>query len=199
MSELKSLLKNKSYSELNELEQAFILQNMSAEDYEKERQIVIMTEKLKLRQAHLSPEKAIKAELMAKMRAKKQQNWLAALPYGIAASLLLYAGIFYFSQKKASDNLIISNKIEVKENKNVALIVPQNTDILDTSNVLITELKTIIKKPKKQNNKPVLLSDEDAEEKALLLSFNRKNPNLEWQSEDEEEDLDKSTLKCTAN
>jgi hypothetical protein len=195
MSELNKLLKEKSYSELTELERAFVLQNMSAEDYETEHQIVIMTEKLKLSQAHLTPQKAIKTELMAKMHAKTRQKWVVALPYGIAASLLLFAGIFYFSQKKTKGNLIVENKIENKE----PIIIAQKTTIIDSSNLLITELKTIKNKPKKQNKKPVLLTNEDAEEKALLLSFNRKNPNLEWQSEDEEEDLDKSTLKCSAN
>ena len=39
-----------------------------------------------------------------------------------------------------------------------------------------------VAKYKKQNKKPVLLPDEETEEHALLLSFNRKNPNLEWQS-----------------
>jgi hypothetical protein len=196
MSELKSLLKEKKYSELTQLERAFVLQNMSAEDYETEHQITVMTEHLKLSQAHLTPQKASKAALMAKMHVKKRQNWAIALPYGIAASLLLCAGIFYFLQKKISDNLIVKNDLEIKKE---TVIIPQKTAIIDSSNLLITELNTIKKKPKKQNSKTVLLSDEEAEEKALLLSFNRHNPNLEWQSEEDDDNLEKSTLKCTSH
>ena len=197
MSKLNKLLKEKNYSELTELERAFVLQNMRPEDYETERKIVVMTEKLKLSQGHLVPQKAIKAALMTKMHAKTRQKWTIFIPYGIAASLLLCAGIFYYSQKKAHNNLIVENKIDFNDIKKETVIVPQKKTIMDTSNVLISKLKTIKIKIKKHNNKPVLLYNADAEEKALLLSFNRKNPNLEWQEEDEEENVEQSTLKCS--
>ncbi len=40
----------------------------------------------------------------------------------------------------------------------------------------------------------------ETDEDALLMSFNRKNPNLEWQEEDEEIlNSAQSTLRCEAN
>lgn len=194
MSELKSLLKQKSYSELTDEEQVFVSQNISQEDYEAEHQIVVLSEKLKQNQAHLVPNSVIRAELMAKMNASSQQNGSLSMIYRIAASLLfcLGIGLFYFLQKDKTPNSIttiqMGTKIETKEN------VIENNIILKKD-----ELKAIKKANKKQKIKPVLRVTKDAEEEALALSFNRKNPNLAWQDDDEDTNVEKSTLKCTPN
>jgi hypothetical protein len=193
MIKIEALLKEKSFSELTELEQLFVLKRMSVEDYEAEHQIVLLSEKLKDNQAYLTPNSAIKAELMGKMRAKNASSRVFTMPYRMAAGLLFCFGIFYFLIKNNKNDLIQKTEIN-------AQIKAVDRSQLAQIDVVKNELKPIKLIKNKRIKKPILINKKYNEEEALLMSFNRKNPNLAWQEEDEEViNSEQSKLQCNFN
>jgi hypothetical protein len=191
---LETLLKHTSFADLTETEQDFVLKTMSGEDYEAARQIVVLSEKLKLSQTYLAPNPALRAQLLTKMQTPTKRISIWNMPYRIAASLLFCIGLFFFLQKNKERNAIKETLVETKvEPKIVELpkVIPPTLSPKATTN--------IEKNHNKHHAKPIPVAPKEDDNEALAQSFNRKNPNLEWQTEDDEVVLEKSTLHGKPN
>lgn len=192
---LHALLKQKSYSDLTEIEQAFVLKMMSSEDYEAEHLIVVMSEKLKQNQAHLAPNPALRAYLLAKIHIPTKQIGVWSMPYRVAASVVFCFGLCYFWQK---------NKVAIASHETIAEIKPMPTEQITTPKptqmIASPVFKRVVKKKNFHSKKAILHVPEQSEEEALAASLNRKNPNLAWQTDEEDADiLDKPMLQCKPN
>ncbi len=197
MIKIEELLKQKFFSELTEKERLFVLKKMSEIDYKNEQKIVFGVEKIKDNQTNLMPNSALKVELLAKMRAKSNKNRILPMVYRIAASLLFCSFILiYFFKKNTIKNTALIAKNEFK----MDITNDKKGLILNDLNTPKIELKAINKNKIKQLNPIKLNTKKETEETALLMSFNRKNPNLEWQNEDEDNVIfDNKKLECKAN
>jgi hypothetical protein len=196
MMNLETLLKEKSYAYLTETERAFVLQNMTVEDYEAEHQILVLSEKLKQNQAHLAPNHALKAQLLAKMQAPAKPNLPWQTTFRIAASLLFCIGLFFFLQKNKVENSLSET---ITESKVIPSVIPPITQ-LPTPIIESQPIKYLKKKSPKRSAKQMPVVPKEDDEDALAQSFNRKNPNLAWQTEEDEVVIsEKPTLQCTPN
>jgi hypothetical protein len=200
MRQLIALLKQKPFVELTEKERAMVLKTTTVEDYEAERQMVILSDKLKQKQAEITPNQAIKAQLMAKMNAKTAIDFKPKnnqkIYYRLAASVLLCIGFIYLfkyknAQNKVEKTAIVSIKKDTINAINLNNNLPVNKGIKP---IIALKNKQIISKPT-----PSVKTENLSDEAALALSFNRKNPNLTWQTEAEEVDIsEKTPLQCTS-
>ena len=177
LNKLKKLMREKPFPALNEAERNLVLTNMSAEDYEAERAVVLLSEKLKKEQAQLAPSAALRERLTAKMALKNPPKRVRLLPYGIAASLLILVSLYCFLTKEKYnlprvDETIVAQPI---------IILPDSMPKMVVTDVKRSPKRKILKQPTRIVTEA---SDED-----LLQTFNRKNPNLEWKTEEADEVL----------
>ena len=177
LNKLEKLVREKPFPALNEAERNLVLLNMSAEDYEAERAVVLLSEKLKTEQAHLVPSAALRDELLAKMALKNPPKRVRLLPYGIAASLLILVSLYCFLTKEKYNSPRVAETIVAQPTVILSDLMPK-TVVADAKR---SPEKRILKRPKRIVTEA---SDED-----LLQTFNRKNPNLEWQTEEEDKVL----------
>ena len=177
LKKVEKLVREKPFSTLNEAERNLVLTNMSAEDYEAERAVVLLSEKLKTEQAYLAPSTALRDELLAKMALKNPPKRVRLLPYGIAASLLILMSLYYFLKKEKYDSPRVDETIVAKP----TVVLPDLMPKMVVSDVKISPKRKFLKQPTRIVNEA---SDDD-----LLQTFHRKNPNLEWQTEEEDEVL----------
>ena len=177
LNKLEKLVREKPFPALNEAERNFVLTNMSAEDYEAERIVVLLSEKLKEEQAHLAPSAALREQLTAKMALKNPPKRVRLLPYGIAASLLVLVSLYFFLTKEKYDSPCVEETIAAQP----TAILPDSMPKAVVADVKRSPKRKILKRPTRIVNEA---SDDD-----LLQTFNRKNPNLEWQTEEEDEVL----------
>ena len=177
LNKLKKLVREKPFPALTEAERNFVLTNMSAEDYEAERAVVLLSEKLKTKQAHLAPSAALREQLTAKMALKNAPKRVRLLPYGIAASLLVLVSLYCFLTKEKHDLPRVDETIVAQP----TVISPDLMPKMIVTDAKRSPKRKILKRPTHIVNEA---SDDD-----LLQTFNRKNPNLEWQTEDEDEVL----------
>ena len=177
LNKLEKLVREKPFPALNEAERNLVLTNMSAEDYEAERAVVLLSEKLKEEQAHLTPSTTLREQLTAKMALKNPPKRVRLLPYGIAASLLILVSLYCFLTKEKYDPPRVDEQI-----------VAQSTIILPDSmpKMIVADVK---RSPKKKILKRLTRIVNEASDDDLLQTFNRRNPNLEWQTEEEDEVL----------
>jgi hypothetical protein len=184
MTTIEALLRQKAYKELTDAEQKRVLQDMTAEEYEAERHIILLSEKLKLQDAEIHPSPTLRTQLSAHMGAKHRKTWVLPMAYRVAATVCICAiGIYFWQKNKGIDKRntpTIANNI----NTSTHYIEPKVNEVNTTVPQPIIEKKARKKaflKPKKQKNI-------DFEEN-ILLTFNRKNPNMDWQTDDEEDEM----------
>ena len=177
LNKLKKLMREKPFPALNKAERNLVLTNMSAEDYEAERVVVLLSEKLKTEQAYLAPSTALRDELLAKMALKNPPKRVRLLPYGIAASLLVLVSLYCFLAKEKYDSPLVDETIVAQP----TIILPDSIPKTIVADAKRSPKRKILKRPTRIVNEA---SDDD-----LLQTFNRKNPNLEWQTEEADEVL----------
>ena len=181
------LLKQRPFSELTEEERTYVLKIMTSDDYTMERQIVLLSEKLKKSQEPLKPYTNLKDQLSAKMQAPSRRNHIRQFQYHIAASLFFFVALFYFWNKNKVNNVETIVSIDIK-NENIKVESDQLPFKIPTQSN-----KKIQKTIKKRSITIKKISEEDD----ISLTFNRKNPNLEWQTEDANEVVPiKHILQC---
>ena len=177
LNKLDKLVREKPFPALTEAERNFVLTNTSAEDYEAERAVVLLSEKLKEEQAHLTPSTTLREQLTAKMALKNPPKRVHLLPYGIAASLLILVSLYCFLAKEKYDSPLVDETIVAQP----TIILPDSMPKTIVADAKRSPKRKILKRPTRIVNEA---SDDD-----LLQTFNRKNPNLEWQTEEEDEVL----------
>jgi hypothetical protein len=184
MNEIETLLKQKAYRDLTDAEQKRVPQDMTAEDYDAERHIILMAEKLKQLDADIRPSPALRAQLSAHMQAKHRRIRVLPTAYRVAATVCICIISIYFWQKNKGDNKENTPTIATIEKAQIPHSEPKTrttTPLLPQPIIEKNAHKKAFLKTKKAKNIDL--------EGDILLTFNRKNPNMEWQTDDEEEDM----------
>lgn len=177
MSPLQVLIKQKSFIELTPSERDFVLKNMSPEDYEVERHIVLMVEKLKQNQAELRPSASLRPTLVSHMQAKSKRKKVWQNTYLITVSLLICLIIGIFLGRKTEKPIIIEEKTKNNVTQKDTILVAQ------IQNTIIIE-KSKIQKTRSKKSKQSPISPMDYED--MSIAFKTKKTNFDWQVDDDE-------------
>jgi hypothetical protein len=174
----------KPLSQLKDKERNALLSEMSAEDYTEAHQLQANIAKLKEKELALRPHDTLQKRIFSPTK-KVYALPLRAVAKVAALLLLGLSCVLFFSKKSALENKQNSS-IENKENIAQVIDEPINKPInKPTKSISKKRLTT-----RKTNTLPPI---EEVSFEQMMMTFHKENPNLQWQTDDEESEAPKET------